>query len=300
MAKNVGNVVESKERMDLRRTPGFKGDKHGTEWRHGPRDDYRKYREELVEDDGTDDEMIDEVLERVMEGVASGREMEVIETDGDGDEGNERRSMPQDALLTQENRPWSKQPNEPILWYERFVIYYLTVDMSLRSILRAYNVFAGKNINAAPPTWYSASKKYDWEERARQYDTARVEHRKELVAGVEVAIEEEAKNALLVALRKAVEKVQEENSNLDAKTALNAIPRLVKQIQEIYGVGEGARTNKSLQSILEMLPDGLAQRVLVKIDKRQVNFNVSNPVGKPLSPKKIIDGAVKELQGGKK
>jgi len=176
-------------------------------------------------------------------------------------------------LLTMEGMPWSQQENETLKWYERFSVYYLPLELGNRSIAKAYALYSGKPQPAAPPDWYEMRRKWDWEGRAAAYDVARTEQRKEMIDGVGIAIEDEIKEALLIALRAAVKRISaielEGADGLDVKTAMGAIPRMAKELQDIYGVGKKAGATRSIEELLSGLPKGLGQRVMIYIDQRQ-------------------------------
>lgn len=193
------------------------------------------------------------------------------------------------ALLMQDGVPWSQMENEPIQWYERFVIYYLTLDSGERSIAGTYNAFSGQHVRSAPAAWYKARDKFDWENRAIAYDEARTVQRKQLIEDVDVAIEDEIKNSLLTALRAAVQKVESSPDELDIKTAINAIPRLAKEIQDVYGVGKRIGIAKNIEDLLKGLPKSLTQKVMIYIDKSQQGELPGNMRGQIAGNTNVID-----------
>jgi len=216
---------------------------------------------------------------------------ELLESKKDDDVFNGRKRV---ALLTQKDAPWSQMEDEPTLWYERFAIYYLPLEQGNRSITRAYNTYAGLNVAAAPRPWYTARDKYKWEERAEAYDRARTRQRQELLEKVDVAIEDEIKNSLLVALRAAVHKVEAAPDDLDIRTAINAIPRLVNEIQNVYGVGSRVGATKSIEDLLKALPKGLTQKVMIYIDKRQQTQQLPDTKRDQSLSNDVIDGKIVE------
>ena len=109
-----------------------------------------------------------------------------------------------------------------------------------------------------------------------------------------VAIEDEIKEALLIGLRAAVNRIEiigeKGVADLDVKTAMSAIPRLAKELQDIYGVGKKAGATKHVEEILSLLPLGIQQKVMIIIDQRQQAQLPANTRGE------IIDGEVRELE----
>jgi len=196
------------------------------------------------------------------------------------------------GLLTMKGMPWSQQENESMLWYDRFSIHYLPLEIGNRSIAKAYSLHCGKQQSAAPPDWYTMRKKWDWFGRAAAYDVARNEQRREMLDSVGVAIEDEIKEALLIGLRAAVERIESIEygaSGLDVKTAMGAIPRMAKELQDIYGVGKKAGATRSIEELLAGLPKGLGQRVMIYIDQRQQAQLPANVRGE------IVEGEVREV-----
>jgi hypothetical protein len=68
---------------------------------------------------------------------------------------------------------WDRRENEPNMWYDRFVRYYLSKG-SGRSILGAFNNWRSekklKQATGAPMTWINASERHEWAKRAEAYD----------------------------------------------------------------------------------------------------------------------------------
>jgi hypothetical protein len=87
--------------------------------------------------------------------------------------------------MTDDRKPWERQSDEPILWYDRFLVYLQLPNP--RTISAAIRKWSQDNPNARrtkerddrgqPPylltSWSRAAKKYKWEERAIAYDTWR-------------------------------------------------------------------------------------------------------------------------------
>ena len=106
-------------------------------------------------------------------------------------------------------------------------------------------------------------------------------------------IEDEIKESLLIGLRAAVsriESIEYGESGLDVKTAMSAIPRLAKELQDIYGVGKKAGATRQAEDILALLPLGIQQKVMIIIDQRQQAQLPANTRGE------IVEGEVKELE----
>jgi len=197
-------------------------------------------------------------------------------------------------LLTLSGQAWSQRVGEELKWYDRFSVYYLPLDLNNRSLARAYGLYSGKYQAAAPPDWYKELRKNDWIERADAYDIARSQQRREMLDSIGEEIEDEIKESLLLGLRAAVariEKIGEKGvADLDVKTAMGAIPRLAKELQDIYGVGKKAGAAKHVEEILSALPLGIAQKVMMLVDQRQQAQLPANTRGE------IIDGEVRELE----
>ena len=193
-----------------------------------------------------------------------------------------------------EGVPWSQQENESLKWYERFSVYYLPLEIGNRSIAKAYALYSGKPQPAAPPDWYTMREKFDWFGRAAAYDVARTEQRKEMIDGVGLAIEDEIKEGLLIALRAAVKRIAaielEGADGLDVKTAMSAIPRMAKELQDIYGVGKKAGATRSIEEVLSALPKGLVQNLFFMIDQRNQAQLPANTRGE------IVEGEAREVE----
>lgn len=198
------------------------------------------------------------------------------------------------GLLTMEDVPWSQKENESLLWYERFSVYWLPLELGNRSVAKAYALWSGKPQPAAPPDWYKMRKKWDWDGRAAAYDVARNEQRREMLDSVGVAIEDEIKGALLLALRAAVQRIEkielEGADGLDVKTAMAAIPRMARELQDIYGVGKKAGATRSLEELLAGFPKGLNQRIFLYIDQRNQAQLPANTRGE------IVDGEARVVE----
>ena len=221
----------------------------------------------------------------------------LIEREREGGDGGILGAKSRVGLLTMEGVPWSQQENETLKWYERFSVYWLPLEIGNRSVAKAYALYSGKPQPAAPPDWYDMRKKWDWDGRAAAYDVARTDQRKEMLDSVGVAIEDEIKEALLIALRAAVKRVSaielEGAEGLDVKTAMGAIPRMAKELQDIYGVGKKAGATRSIEELLSGLPKGLGQRVMIYIDQRQQAQLPANTRGE------IVEGEVREVEVAK-
>ena len=196
-------------------------------------------------------------------------------------------------LLTMDGQAWSQRQGEELKWYDRFSVYYLPLDLNNRSLARAYALYSGKAQPAAPPDWYKELRKNDWIERAEAYDMARSQQRREMLDSIGEEIEDEIKEALLIGLRASVariESIEYGEAGLDVKTAMSAIPRLAKELQDIYGVGKKAGATKHVEEILSLLPLGIQQKVMIIIDQRQQAQLPTNTRGE------IIEGEVRELE----
>ncbi len=197
-------------------------------------------------------------------------------------------------LLTMAGVAWSQMENETLKWYERFSVYYLPLEIGNRSVAKAYALYSGKPQPAAPPDWYRMRKKWDWEGRAAAYDIARTDQRKEMLDDVGLAIEDEIKGALLIGLRAAVERIERIGekgiTDMDTKTAMAAIPRLAKELQDVYGVGKKAGATKSIEGFLAALPKALAQGVMLYIERSQQAQLPANTRGD------IVEGKVVKLE----
>jgi len=235
------------------------------------------FREEKV------GKMAEEMAETVM-----------AKTADDGGNGSVLGKGARVRLLTLPGQAWSQRVGEELKWYDRFSVYYLPLDLNNRSLARAYALYSGKAQGAAPPDWYKELRKNDWIERADAYDIARSQQRREMLDSIGEEIEDEIKESLLLGLRAAVariEKIGEDGvADLDVKTAMSAIPRLAKELQDIYGVGKKAGSAKHVEEILALLPLGIQQKVMIIIDQRQQAQLPANTRGE------IIDGEVRELE----
>ena len=69
-----------------------------------------------------------------------------------------------------EGHSWDRQPGEPELWYERFLIY---LNMPKRSLLGCWNLATkkkGKKARATSPQMTQMAREYQWKQRAREFD----------------------------------------------------------------------------------------------------------------------------------
>jgi len=88
--------------------------------------------------------------------------------------------------MTYQDNPQDRLVGEPLLWYYRFLDYYIPQG-SERTIEQAFRLWladqdqakvrenqqAGKASKRRPSIhWYNASKKYEWKRRAEAYDQA--------------------------------------------------------------------------------------------------------------------------------
>ena len=197
-------------------------------------------------------------------------------------------------LLTMAGQAWSQRQGEELKWYDRFSVYYLPLDLNNRSLARAYKLYSGKPQAAAPPDWYKELRKNDWIERAEAYDIARSQHRREMVDTIGEEIEDEIKESLLLGLRAAVARIESIGekgvTGLDVKTAMSAIPRLAKELQDIYGVGKKAGAANHVEELLAAMPLGIAQRLVMIMDQRQQAQLPANTRGD------IVEGEVRVLE----
>jgi len=199
-------------------------------------------------------------------------------------------------VLTMPGMPWSQMENEPLNWYDRFSTYYLPLGIHERSMAEAYRIYSGNNRRQAPPDWYKTSREWDWEGRAEAYDQLKLEQRQDMLGDIEQEIEDEIKGALLSGLRAAVQRVESiepGSPDLDVRTAMSAIPRFAKELQNLYGVGAKAGANRAIEDLLKALPMDMAQRVMIRIE--QMQQEQLPHVIRAQDDDKIIDGEVKRI-----
>jgi hypothetical protein len=74
--------------------------------------------------------------------------------------------------VSDECNPWSQMPDEPDLWYGRFMAFLrLGTKRSVNGARSKALKKSQENSRAnAGPEWYEAAKEWRWEERARAYD----------------------------------------------------------------------------------------------------------------------------------
>ena len=68
-----------------------------------------------------------------------------------------------------------RRAKEPAKWYHNFIVYYLTIDQTSRTIEAAHKASAppgSKVPRQASSAWYRAARKYDWRGRAEAFDAA--------------------------------------------------------------------------------------------------------------------------------
>jgi len=230
--------------------------------------------------DHTDE--LKKIEQKITQGIAEGKEA--------------LGSLDQSArvgLLSMKGKPWSQQENEPLMWYERFIIYYLPLEMGNRGVAQAAKLCTKSQY--VSPTWYAARDKYDWERRAAAYDKARLTHRREMIDTVDLAVEDEIKKALLVALRAAVDKVVEtDTAEIDIKTALATIPRIAKELQDVYGVGSKAGARQNIEALMAAFPRDLTQKILLVVERRQQAALPGSE--KVMDSGDIVDGTFETIQ----
>src|ERR1051326_3747306 len=68
-----------------------------------------------------------------------------------------------------EEQPWEQPSGESDAWYSRFVVY---LGMGAgRSVRGVYNKERGNEVSkAVPASWSAASKRYDWQRRAKLFE----------------------------------------------------------------------------------------------------------------------------------
>jgi len=229
---------------------------------------------------------IDEVTGEIIEGVIEDK------LNGEND---------QVVLLRKTGEQWSQREDEPLNWYDRFSSYYLPLGIHNRSVAKAYRLYTGMDRPQAPPDWYRISREWEWEDRAAAYDHAKLELRQDMLEGIEKDIEEELKGALLTGLRAAVHRIDKistgPESDMDVKTAMSAIPRFTKELQNIFEVGSKAGANHAIEDFLKALPSGMAQRVMILIENKQQQQlpHIARNQGNGDDDDSIIDGVMKEI-----
>lgn len=92
-------------------------------------------------------------------------EERIVEEEIEDDAGEE--------VVADESEPWSKQPGEPEVWYQRFLLYKLQ-DPIRRSVLKAENSERERRgevpRRALSRSWREYSKNFDWAGRAKAWD----------------------------------------------------------------------------------------------------------------------------------
>lgn len=65
--------------------------------------------------------------------------------------------------------PEAQRPNEPALWHKRLLMFLeLGTGRSIAAVEQA--VIGGRKKTGTSPAYYNAAKKWDWAERAKEYD----------------------------------------------------------------------------------------------------------------------------------
>lgn len=111
--------------------------------------------------------------------------------------------------------PWLQMENEPEIWYQRFVKYYvgLGTGRTLLKAMMAYlqqeepEVYERALINpreSASTAWSNAAKVWMWRDRARSYDMIRLQNAHKLREEAEAILLESAPDAAK-ALRESLE-----------------------------------------------------------------------------------------------
>jgi len=90
-----------------------------------------------------------------------------------------------------------------------------------------------------------------------------------------------------------VESIEPGSPDLDVRTAMSAIPRFAKELQNLYGVGAKAGANRAIEDLLKALPMDMAQRVMIRIE--QMQQEQLPHVIRAQDDDKIIDGEVKRI-----
>lgn len=102
--------------------------------------------------------------------------------------------------------PWSRQPTEPALWYNRFDVYRLLGPR--RSIERAYNVCKDSDSLSAPrpgANWYDQAHRWRWTPRAEAWD----EQERERLRDLDSSRREDARNVRIDMINSVLDTVFE-------------------------------------------------------------------------------------------
>ena len=202
------------------------------------------------------------------------------------------------------NREWDRLPEEPLLWFQRFGSF-LSLPSARRSLGAAYKLhtkitdperYPTLSFSRAPDSWYNASEKWNWEQRAIAKDVA--DHESFLVGQdkLKEQVKLECQEALLTTLRKTmltVEKHKPETMSLQG--AVYAVPRIMSAIRDFFGFDE--KQALTLETIMAALPAQLRSQVLANIRIGQVNITVNQSErgsSELLSSGEVVEGEVVE------
>lgn len=113
------------------------------------------------------------------------------------------------ALVLADGAAWERLPGEPIRWYARFSRYFLSQEMSSRSLIAAYRAWriaegpTGRPFkhDTPPDRWMEMASAWHWVERAARRDVVELERQRRQ--------DESEKQAMLARQRAAGRKLQE-------------------------------------------------------------------------------------------
>ncbi len=167
----------------------------------------------------------------------------------------------------QGEREWDRLPTENEAWFQAFMVYLHLppLDRGVGPAYRSWTKLVGrtrKSLKATPGEWFRAAQKYAWEVRAAAYDKTRTQRFVEKMETAEEQIEDEMQGALLLALRKCVERVKTGRlEDLNMNAAISEIPKLIDAIRRQLGIGDANKT--MLDTIMQALPPQFRQQVLL-------------------------------------
>lgn len=186
-------------------------------------------------------------------------------------------------------RPWDRRPDEPIEKYQAFVMWLFSgVDKDKTNkpssaprrlysqAWRNYLAITGQEEAAeengatrCPKTWCAWASKYDWESRAISYDRQDLEEFGEKMALARRDIEDRVGDALLKGLQTCVGKLEQADlQDLSVSAAIYALVQISQELRNFVAFTE--RGKPSASTVLESLPEGLRQAVLVAINVDQI------------------------------
>lgn len=182
---------------------------------------------------------------------------------------------PQPTQTLSDPQPWNRMPDEPAMWYSRFISHFLPMGPT-RSILGAYksyisSLYPNRPIPIVPPApWHTNSKLYHWRTRAEAHDAVQWQQVQQDYDLMCEQINQECINAARTVLNKALTGIA--TIDLDDKPATVkdigplsvAVKGMVRELRESTTPATQSLTQVNI--ILQALPDSARDLILAALE----------------------------------